>query len=480
MAVSEETQACLEQAKKGKARKFVMLTKGADVVGLVLFKKGANAKYVKEAKEQGKGTVCFGVVEGRGMDLTFKVAEADGFTKAPVRTAALKSFLEEEADFKCKPLMEVVKQLPLALDEDDPLVARFLRLQPQVLKACEAHPDRETELGKACETIGKLLDQGDTESAQPKLEELEKLLKSLGDSPAQASTAPTSKSDDGLAAKLRETLNKLAPQIKDFIAARPELKTSLLAPLVKIKEQIDQGDLEAAKSGLLQAAKLLKEAAGNAPASGGTASTDAQREYEQKREAIQADYERALSERLGDVDKFRTVWTYVQEQAEAGVFGNAVKALERLAVALQTALAAAPAGAKSGFSLVKLSTARLELEPLQLTAIEKIKEVRALIVEEFEDDETQADRLPSALKDLDKVIQGLEADIPKQLDKILNAEAAERADRIQKFRGNFDKFREFVDKSPILGAIDFNEYLPDTHVISPVRDKLREINEALG
>src|SRR5262249_24555133 len=85
MAVSDETKEFLEQVKKGKPRKFVMLAKGTTIVSLILFKKGTTSKFIKQAKEEGKGVPFFGVVSGKGMDINFQLATTDGFDKPPVK-----------------------------------------------------------------------------------------------------------------------------------------------------------------------------------------------------------------------------------------------------------------------------------------------------------------------------------------------------------------------------------------------------------
>ena len=111
-AMSEESIAFLEDVKKGKPRKFAMICKGTSVVSLVLYKKGNVEKRKKEAKEAGKGQFYFGVVDGKGISIRFVLARADGFDSPPVKTAVLKGFLDEEAEFKCKPLFEIVDAAP--------------------------------------------------------------------------------------------------------------------------------------------------------------------------------------------------------------------------------------------------------------------------------------------------------------------------------------------------------------------------------
>src|SRR6478752_3526904 len=166
--LGDDTIACLEQAKKGKARKFVLVCKGAAIVSLVVYKKGSLEKYKKEAKEAGSGLVSHGVVTGTGMELNFQLARADGFERPPVKPTTLKDYLSEKGDFRCKPLFEIVDTSLVVLDDEDPLAKRFLELQPKALAAGDQHPDRAAEINALCEQIGKLLEGEGSDEAKSK------------------------------------------------------------------------------------------------------------------------------------------------------------------------------------------------------------------------------------------------------------------------------------------------------------------------
>ncbi len=110
-AINGDSVACLEDVKKGKPRKFVMVSKGTSVISLVVYKKGSAETHKKAAKEGGKGQLCFGVVDGKGQDLRFVLARADGYEAEPVKAVALRAFLEEEGQVKSKAYFEIVDQL---------------------------------------------------------------------------------------------------------------------------------------------------------------------------------------------------------------------------------------------------------------------------------------------------------------------------------------------------------------------------------
>jgi hypothetical protein len=180
LPIDAESIEQLDQVRKGKPRKFVLLCKGASIVGAAVYRKGTVEKFTKQLKKVGTGQIYFGVVAGRGMDLTFQLARSDGFDKEPVKTLVLKGFLQEHAQLKCKPLFVIVDVAPFVLDEDDPLVQRFLRLQEAALLACDRHPERTSEINTLCRQIGGYLDGDQAEQAVDKLESLERLLQTLG------------------------------------------------------------------------------------------------------------------------------------------------------------------------------------------------------------------------------------------------------------------------------------------------------------
>ena len=179
-SLANDKESCneLEQVRKGKARKFVLLCKGPAIVSLVVYKKGSVEKFKKQAKESGTGQVYFGVVEGPAPDVRFKLAAADGFDKDPVKPLALKQYLEE-AGFKFKPVFELVQTQQPVLDEDDPLVQRYLKLREAAAVAGKTHADRASELNALCDEIAKLLDQDQDDAAKTKLAALETLLGGL-------------------------------------------------------------------------------------------------------------------------------------------------------------------------------------------------------------------------------------------------------------------------------------------------------------
>jgi hypothetical protein len=133
MPLSPESVKTLDLVKKsGKPCKFVIVNKGADVVSVVIYRKGADDGRIREAKEAGSGNVSCGVVDGKGADLSFKLLRADGYNNAPVKNTALKEFLNKGNELKTKPSIEIVDQLPAVEMEADAQPQRPTQTAPQV------------------------------------------------------------------------------------------------------------------------------------------------------------------------------------------------------------------------------------------------------------------------------------------------------------------------------------------------------------
>jgi hypothetical protein len=365
--LGENCDKFLDQAKKGQPRSFLLVCKGNKVKYLAVKKKPVKKAELAEAKKSGyKGDAYFGVITGKGMDLVFNLSMEDGYTGEPCKDKSLKDFLEEHAGFKCKPTFAIVATAPaIPFDEDDlknPLIARFMAMGEQISNVLDVRPEAEAELTKTVTAIRLLLQDGDFTTAEPLVIALAARLQELlsggqATTPAATPTAtpssptptpvessqPTPTVDnDALKNKLQEALNKLVPQLKQAVATYPDKKVELLTPVAQIKKQMDAGELQEAKQGILAVGQLLKlvMAQGNTANPPAQPENDLLGEYERKLASLQPSYARALKDMLGDTSKFRTVMAYAMEQAEAGVYGNAIKAIDRLTQAIGQANAA--------------------------------------------------------------------------------------------------------------------------------------------
>lgn len=325
--VDGETLEQLEQVRKGKPRKFVMICKGASLVSLVVYKKGSLDKFKKQAKEGGKGQLYHGVVDGRGADLRFALSRAEGFDKEPVKSLVLKSYLEESADFKCKPRFEIVDALGPVLDEDDPLVKRFLALQASALSACETHPEKADELGRQCLAVGQDLDQDLRDEATAKLDTLESTLAALG-APPSTSTSTTSDaststtSDVGSQQELEALVKRIRAEL-DLMVNGGIDATVFVNALASIDELRQASQFGAA----LDAVKLLASQLGD----------DCRLRLAEVESRLQKLLAGSFTDRAGDVEKIKTVFGFAQERADTERFGSALVALQNVEKLLDAA-----------------------------------------------------------------------------------------------------------------------------------------------
>ncbi|MGC3967318.1 MAG: hypothetical protein QM775_08085 [Pirellulales bacterium] len=183
--LGENTAKFLEDAKKGKARSFLLVCKGPKVVFLSVKKKPVKKNELNDAKKDGfKGDAYFGVITGKGMDLVFNLSQADGYDKPPVKDVVLRDFLEEHADLKCKPTFQVVPESPAIPFEDDdlqnPHVVRFMKLEVPIATFVE-NPANQAQIKTLTSLVTEtrlLLQGGEFVEAAKKIDTLEEMLSS--------------------------------------------------------------------------------------------------------------------------------------------------------------------------------------------------------------------------------------------------------------------------------------------------------------
>lgn len=299
MAVDADTKKYLEEVKKGKPRKFVMICKGVKILSMIVYKKGTVEKYKKQAKEEGKGQFYHGVVTGKGQAISFNLLRSDGFEKPPGKELILKDFLKTQADMKFKPTYEIVDCLP-ELDESDDASATKGALDTATAEATE-------------------------EAATP-----------TPPPPPDAATADPA----ARAQKLAEALKKLKPLLDQVINADPNRKGELHATMVQIAGEIKGKEFDQAKQNIVDFATLLKSLTAQQPASSASESADRSIQFTARRDALEPrllEFQKADREKA---TKLGAVWSYADEQVQANNFANAFKALDRLETALDGVLGA--------------------------------------------------------------------------------------------------------------------------------------------
>lgn len=307
-AISDESKTMLEEhVKKGKARKFVLISKGSQIKTLIVFKKGAFGPKLKAAKKAGfRGEVTCGIITGRGISLTLQLpgtaevseamkTEGNVYDEDPCKVAKLRAFLLDEAGLKVKPEFLVVRSI-----ED---VA----------------------------TVSELDDEEED---------------------AQAETAVEDLVDAALKAKLVEALKKMTALIQQAVAANPQRREEILAPAARIKEHLIADSLEDAKQGLLSYKNFLQEllsqsAASDSgappppppppPGSSGEEASPKSSEWDWRLAELTPRLKQVLGERLGDFGQVATLFKEARAIREQDV-DQAVELLKRCATLVDDAL----------------------------------------------------------------------------------------------------------------------------------------------
>lgn len=372
--LGEDTVKFLEEAKKGKPRSFLLICKGVKLKYLLVKKKPVKKSEIADAKKLGyKGDAYIGVITGKGMDLVFNLSTADGYDSEPCKEKTLKDFLEEHAEFKAKPSFAIVASLPsIPFDDEDlshPLVARFMGLAELIATVSGSQPNLVGTIESENQAILSLLQDGNFNEAEPQVNRFEAQLNawmsggsapvaSTADAPPVAPPAPPpppvappappapTQGEDPLKTKLQDALNKLVPQLKQAVATFPDRKVELLTPVATIKKQLESGELQEARTGILSVGQLLKSLLTSSqgepvlPVPSETAQPGGlEAEYREKLAQLEPLYNDAIRQQLGDTSKFRAVMAYIQEQGSDGSFANAIKAIDRLLQAVTTAMA---------------------------------------------------------------------------------------------------------------------------------------------
>jgi hypothetical protein len=423
LGIGEDTLEQLEQVKKGKPRKFVMICKGPTVVSLVVFKKGSFEKYKKQAKEGGKGQIYFGVVNGDGMEIIFQLARADGFDKQPVKGPVLKSFLVDNGGFKCRPEIEIIDALTLVLDAEDPLVQRFLALRDEVMKACTTHPQSAEQLNTLCRQIGDHFDQDQSEAAKTKLPLLETLLASLRGSSPQSGSGENVGSETSTGTTPTDVKSKAE---QDWLAAYAKL--SVLVAEVQKAGLGDVGKIRA-----VWAYALEKAEAG--------------------------DFANALKAVPGLVQLLKTAREATKTSAETEIPFNVVPFVRARQQWNQT---------------------RMKLREELTKLADKIERALEKAVEKLEEEEDDEYIVESDVEDLFDYIENLDDSLEKTLEKLVETPDGNQRDVLKsEARRIVADYREVLDR-PFFRDVDEGNGFTKVAVNSTADKALGDIEAALS
>lgn len=444
MAFDSETLKYLDDAKKGKARRFVMICKGVKILSLIVYKKGTLEKYKKEAKAEGKGQFYHGVVEGSGLNIVFKLSTADGFDAPPVKTTILKEYVREESGIGFQPEFEIVPALPEISDADD--------------------------------------DGGTTTGIPPQADTSPATETAPAESPTtetQATTEPPPV-DAESANRFRQQMEATVQQLK--AANNPELAAAAKPLLAEAAGQARQGAFTDAFQNLDRVARMLQQAPPLAAES--AAETETASQWEARWSALEPACLNALSGNPPNADKIRVVMNYAVEQAASGNHAKALAALERLEPLLEETASAAPTVPAP--SLVDLQQARLAWETTRKKVAEELQGLEKVIRQAVEshnlDEEAEFEydlsELGEGCRKLYSALDTLDTRLIDKLDEALNAEGDTRGARNAEARDILREYRKFIASDQTLDQIDGNPFL-QTKIKTEFDRTLNELSQKL-
>ena len=243
----------MEQVKKKKPRKFVMIVKGIDILQLVVFKKGQfNTQLQKALKNGPKGPGRYwGVVQGEGAEIAFRMSIDDGFAEDPCKIKTLKAFLKEWSGTPFKPRFEFVSQAELdaalRLTEIDDDADEGPGNAPTAASPAALGSQNATSLG--VERDGKEPVGGETTS-QISPEEEKRLAADEAEVVARAAAAERQAETEAKHNALQDSFDQLQPSLLAAAAAHPAEADDLHDLAGEFTESMKVNDLPIAEEWL--------------------------------------------------------------------------------------------------------------------------------------------------------------------------------------------------------------------------------------
>ena len=334
--IDDESIKFLQEAKKGKPRKFVMIKEGVQIDKLYVFKKGPFDRYVRSAKQAGiRGEAFWGVVRGDGVDIRFELSRSDGFEQPPGKEIRLKEFLKEEANLKFEPAYVIVEALT-PIDETDGETSAQ-EIAGDVNAEEDAGPKFIDLLKKILPHVKRALAQPTPESAelaarvreaqdfgrQRKFQQGLATLRLVGQLTKQAlaetrsATAATRPAQEYL-----EQSNRLRSLAQEADANKTSVANEIAQRLAEA-ERLGQRNQFARANRALQRAERWIELA--------QAETRRRRQWEARLADLEPRYNELASDSTAHSNQMRVIMNYAASQADRKQFVKALAGLDRLA-----------------------------------------------------------------------------------------------------------------------------------------------------
>jgi hypothetical protein len=425
-AINDETKEMIEgHVKKGKARKFFLICKGANISTLEVFKKGPYGPRIMKAKKDGfKGEVTYGVVTGAGKELYFQlagneaVAEAmkvDSFAeKPPTKRAKLRDFLNENGlNFKCN--YYIITSLSDAPDPEGEAVAA-------------TPPTSALALDDAA---------GEGESAELETEESVEVTPPL---------APPTPSDTNL---FTERLKALKPSIDSAVAAGGPIGEELKLRLSETSMFARKQEFDQANKILDKIEELLKKTT-SAPPVPPPLQQDPSGPFGKRLAEVIGKVKEAAGTPAGDQAKLKV--------SEAGVFARKkdfaqANALLDEAEKILNAHDDNQKDAKPPHGTISFAKSRLEWQTAKKNVEVQLDRLQATILGEFDDDEAL-----ECVKKLELVLSRFNEGLSDSLDELYNADSDKKQPMAQAALQTVKHYLAYVESDELIAHIEANPY----------------------
>jgi hypothetical protein len=340
--IDDESIKFLQDVKKGKPRKFVMIKEGVQIDKMYIFKKGPFDRYVRTAKQEGvRGEAFWGVVRGDGVDIQFELSRADGFENPPGPAIRLKEFLKEETSFKFEPnyvIVDVLTPIEESADGEATVEGRSVeakveedagpkfigllkKILPHVKRALAKPTSVSAELQSRVREAQELGRQRDFQQGLATLKIVGQLTKQAL---AESEAAPAA---SGPAQEFVERSKKVRSLAQDSEVEQTSVAKEIAQLLAEADTFSQRNQIERANRALERAERWIDLA-------------QAETRRRQQWEARFAEFEPRYNERSAvatpEASQMRVIMNYATRQAERKQFVKALTGLNRLERLLQS------------------------------------------------------------------------------------------------------------------------------------------------
>jgi hypothetical protein len=342
--IDDESVKFLQDVKKGKARKFVMIKEGVQIDRLYIFKKGPFDRFVRKAKQEGvRGEAFWGVVRGDGLDIHFELSRADGFENPPGKAIRLKEFLKEETSFKFEPDYVIVETLtpvdeaegdatteedtsneshlaePGVVNADEEAGEKFIDLLKKILPHVKRALAKPTSVSEELQSrVREAQDLGRRREFQQGLATLRIVGQLTKQALAESEAAPAA---DGPA---RECVER-SKTLRALARATGSDATSVAMEITRELEEADdfaqRNRFDRANLALERVERLIDLA---------RAETQRRLQWQERFADVEPRYDEAVSNSTPEATQMRVIMDYATGQADRKQFVKALAGLDRL------------------------------------------------------------------------------------------------------------------------------------------------------